>query len=233
MAYIPRSLVISDGCYFHVTWQCHNKDWFLKWDWSKQLYYDLLLKYKDKYGLDIHSYCFMDNHPHLSGRLKDREQFSAFFRTVNGLFARKANKMLERCGQMVMDRFKSPAIKDDRHLLTVMTYGDLNPCRAGKVTKPEQYKWSSYGYYAYGRPDPLITPPPSYLALGDTPEERQKVYREMVGELLNSSQYINISDTRFIGDPDWVLEKYREMKEKMVIVIFGGGKRVTTIPSPG
>jgi len=147
------------------------------------------------------------------------------------MFARAVNKKLGHCGQIVMDRFKSPTIKDDRHLLTVMTYGDLNPCRVGKTTKPDEYRWSSYGYYAYGKKDPLITPAPSYLALGDTPEERQKVYREMVHELFNSPRYINISHTRFIGDPDWVLEKYKEMKEKMIIIIFGA-KKVSQKPSP-
>ena len=57
-----------------------------------------------------------------------------------------------------MDRFKSPRIQDDRHMLTVMTYSDLNGVRAGKDKSPEESKWSSYAYYAYGKVDPLITP---------------------------------------------------------------------------
>ena len=55
-------------------------------------YYDLLLKYKDKYDVQIHAYNFMDNHPHLTGHLENKESFSAFFRVVNSQFARIVNK---------------------------------------------------------------------------------------------------------------------------------------------
>jgi len=44
MAYRPRYTIVCDGCSFHVTWQCHNHEWFLREEWAKQLYYDLLLK---------------------------------------------------------------------------------------------------------------------------------------------------------------------------------------------
>lgn len=229
MPYLPRYLIISDGNTFHVTWQCHNKNWLLQWGWAKQIYYDLLLKYKDKYHVEIHSYCFMDNHPHLTGCLKNKEEFSAFFRIVNGLFARTVNKKIGRRGQLVMDRFKSPVIEDDKHLLTAMTYGDLNPCRAKKISHPKEYKWSSYVYYAYGREDPLITPAPSYLALGDTPRERQQTYIGMVEELLAEPRKINISNTYFIGNPDWVIRKYREFKEKLLIAVFGAKKVVLPV----
>lgn len=212
MPYLPRYQIVFDGAFFHVTWLCHNKDWLLKWDWAKRLYRDLLLKYKDKHGVQIYSYCFMDNHPHLSGQLNNKENFSAFFRIVNSLFARIVNKRLKRRGQLVMDRFKSPQIQDDRHLLTVMTYMDLNPYRAGKVKHPKNNDWSSFNYYAYGNEDELITPAPSYLALGETSTTRQKIYREMVETLMTQKRELNISDTYFIGNPDWVIKKYKEMK---------------------
>lgn len=154
----------------------------------------------------------MDNHPHLSGHLENKEDFSAFFRIVNGMFARLVNKRIKRRGQLVMDRFKSPQIENDRHLLAVMTYIDLNPCRAGKFKHPKENKWSSFAYYAYGKEDKLITPAPSYLALGNTNEARQRAYCEMVNALLEQPREINISYTYFIGDPDWVVAKYKELK---------------------
>lgn len=215
MAYLPRYQIICDDAHFHVTWQCHNKDWLLKWNWAKQAYYNLLLKYKDKYGIQFYSYSLMDNHPHLVGHLESKKQFSAFFRVVNSQFARFVNKRLQRRGQVVMDRFKSPMIESDHHMLTVMAYIDLNQHRAGKVDHPRKNDWSSYRYYAYGEPDPLIIPSPSYLALGNTPQERQEEYRAIVQSLLEHRKLINISHTHFIGDPDWVLGKYRELCKRL------------------
>ena len=215
MAYLPRYLIISDDSYFHVTWQCHNKDWLLQWDWAKEIYYNLLLKYKDKYGVEIYSYNFMDNHPHMTGHLHSKENFSSFFRIVNCLFAKAVNKRLKRRGQVVMDRFKSPRIETDEYMLNAMAYIDLNQYRAGKVNHPKNNKWSSYRYYAYAEPDPLITPAPSYLVLASNAHDRQKIYRAMIESLLVNKDKINISHTYYIGNPDWVTRKYRELKDKI------------------
>ncbi|MBI2342095.1 MAG: hypothetical protein HYU98_05125 [Deltaproteobacteria bacterium] len=154
----------------------------------------------------------MDNHPHLVGHLKRKEDFSAFFRVVNCQFAKKLNKHLKRCGQVVMDRFKSPQIESDKYMLTVMRYIDLNQYRVRKVRHPRQNKWSSYCYYAYGRKDPLITPAPSYLGLSESDENRQKIYREMVNAVLNNPEDLNISHTYFVGNPEWVIGKYNELQ---------------------
>jgi putative transposase len=215
MPYLPRYMIICDDAHFHVTWQCHNKDWLLKWDWAKKLYYNLLLKYKDRYGVDIYSYNLMDNHPHMTGHLQEKEAFSAFFRLVNCLFAKAVNKRLKRRGQVVMDRFKSPRIETDEYMLNAMVYIDLNQYRAGKVSHPKENCWSSYHYYAYGEDDPLITPSPSYMALGKTSKERQKEYRTMVEGLIGTKRRFNISDTYFIGNPDWVIDRYKEFRNAL------------------
>lgn len=218
MAYRPRYSIVYDGCSFHVTWQCHNRDWLLRDRWAKQLYYGLLLQYKDKYGIQFHSYQLMENHPHLIGTMSAKENFSAFFRVVNNLFARKYNKRKKRRGQVVMDRFKSPRIENDTYMLRAMTYSDLNGVRCGRDKEPEDSEWSSYGYYANGKNDPLITPAPSYLTLGETPEERQRAYRRMVQQLVNQDR-INISNTCFIGNPDWVKAQYENMMDEMKAIV--------------
>jgi len=215
MAYLPRCEIIHDDAFFHVTWQCHNKDWLLRWDWAKQIYYDLLLKYKDKYGVEIYAYSFMDNHPHLAGHLSSRNKFSRFFQLINSQFAMKINERLKRRGQVVMDRFKSPLIESDRHMLRVMTYIDLNQYRAKKVLHPRKNTWSSYNYYAHGTTDPLITPFPSYMELGENSLERQNAYREMVFVLMDGCERINISHTWLIGDPEWVIANYRNLCKKL------------------
>jgi putative transposase len=215
MAYLPRYEIVYDDAFFHVTWQCHNNDWLMQWDWAKKAYYDLLLKYKDDYGIKIYSYNFMDNHPHLSGHLECKKRFSDFFRLVNSRFAKIVNKRLKRRGQVVMDRFKSPVIESDEHMLNVMAYIDLNQHRAKKVSHPQKNDWSSYAYYADGKKDSLITPSPSYLALGETPLERQHAYRNIVEGLMEQRKLLNISHTNFIGSPEWVLKKYKELCEKL------------------
>lgn len=219
MANLPRYAIIDDGSVFHVTWQCHNKDWILQTDWAKQLYYDLLLKFKDRYLIQIYSYTFMSNHPHMTGKCQDKKLFSDFFRVVNSMFAKTYNKIVGRRGQVVMDRFKSPRIETDVDLLKVMQYIDLNPKRASMVLHPEDYKWSSYRYYAFGEADDLITPAPSYLALGNSPKERQSVYRDLITEILNNDwhQKKYYSSIPFIGNPDWVIKQTQKLKSVIAL----------------
>jgi len=116
-----------------------------------------------------------------------------------------------------MDRFKSPRIQTDRDLLEVMAYIDLNPLRARKVRHPKENSYSSYDYYAYGKADPLIDPPETYLMLGDTPEARQQEYRDMVDFILKKDGQgkRNYSEVKFIGNPEWVVRKHRELTQAM------------------
>jgi len=215
MPSLPRRAILEDNSICHVTWQCHNESWLLKKRWAKELYYQLLLKYKDRYNVQIYSYCFMDNHIHLSGRLGDLDDFSDFVRVVNACFARAYNKAVGRRGQVVMDRFKSPRIQTDQDLLKVMLYIDLNPKRAHKVKHPQQNEYSSFAHYAYGADDPLITPAPSYLQMGTTPKRRQKAYQAMIEEILKNDwkEKKPYSSTCFIGNPSWVTWQSRQLKE--------------------
>ncbi len=213
MPSLPRQALLEDNSTFHVTWQCHNQDWLLESSWAKQIYYNLLLKYKDRYGIEFYSYCLMDNHIHLSGRFGSLSLFSDFFRVVNSSFARIYNKEKRRRGQVVMDRFKSPRIQTDEYLLNVMLYIDLNPKRAGKVSHPRNNLFSSYAYYAQGAEDRLIRAAPWYLGLGKTEEERQKAYQRLVEDILKNDwkETRPYSSVPFIGNPDWVRKKTEKL----------------------
>lgn len=214
MANLPRYALIEDCSTFHVTWQCHNKDWLLATDWAKKIYYNLLLRFKKKYRIQVYSYCFMSNHPHLTGRCENKILFSDFFRVVNSCFARIYNKRVGRRGQVVMDRFKSPRIQTDADLLKVMIYVDLNPKRAKMVHHPKLYRWSSFRHYAYGEVDPLITEAPTYMSLGTTAHQRQEIYQNMVEEILKNDwkEKRPYSSQPFIGNPEWVARKFDNLK---------------------
>jgi putative transposase len=45
-------------------------------------------------------------------------------------------------GHVWQGRFKSPAVQDDEHLLTVLRYIGANPLRAGIVLDAADHRWS-------------------------------------------------------------------------------------------
>lgn len=215
MARIPRRFIIFESALFHVTWQCHNRDFLLKPMWVKKLLYNLMLKYKDAFDMTFFSYIIMDNHFHVSGQAPNLVKFSRFFQVVHSALAKEINKRNGRSGQVIKDRFKSPLIQDEEALCRQMIYHDLNEVRCGKSNDPKNNELSSYAHYAYGAKDPLITDPNFYLTLGKTAKQRQAAYRALVLEILvaaprkKDGQY---TSELFIGDPLWVEEKYEEFK---------------------
>ena len=215
MAYVTRRDILFNGAFFHITWLCHNHDFLLRSEYAKQTYYDLMVKYKDQYNITIFSYCFMDNHVHFTGSCVLWKNVSSFMRVVNSRFAKMLNIKLKRKGQVIMDRYKSPVINTYEDLFNVMKYIDLNPFRTKKTKHPKNHRWSSYRCYAHGEKDELITHAPSYLALADSASERETVYREIIETVMETEGYgkKNYSKTYFIGDPDWVFNQYRALRD--------------------
>jgi len=164
----------------------------------------------------------MDNHPHMTGQCKTQKGLSDFFRVVNSCFAKTLNKHLKRKGQAVMDRFKSPIMKSDEDLMSVIIYNDLNPFRTIKRLHPKNHKWSSYHHYAYGKKDPLLTDPECYKEMGKAPKKRQKHYRYMINEIMKNDHRMPKCPYRkkgsylcFVGDPIWAEKNFRKLRDKV------------------
>lgn len=62
-------------------------------------------------------------------------------------FTRYYNKRYGRRGYFWGDRFKSVVVENGQTLINCLAYIDLNPIRAGLVSRPEDYRWNSIGYH--------------------------------------------------------------------------------------
>lgn len=213
MARLPRRYLVEEDSTNHCVWRSHNLSFVLDSDLARAKFLSLLAKYKTRHGVSIHSYCLMSTHPHVvCTATRGQAAWSAFWKVVNQSFARWFNLRNGRKGQVVMQRLRSPRIRRERHLLTVMRYGDLNPVRAGMVAKASDWAWSSYRYYALGIPNELIDAPAAYLALAATDPERRKAYRALFATPLSESLLVRrpeLVEANFIGDGAWVRRQVR------------------------
>ena len=81
-------------------------------------------------------------HKRFTYRMQDLGEF------MKGLlqrFTQWFNRTQSRTGRLWEDRFKSVIVEDGVAAKTISAYIDLNPVRAGMVTDPADYRWSSYG----------------------------------------------------------------------------------------
>jgi putative transposase len=206
VARIPRTLLVEQGSTNHCTWRSHGHALVLDSDDARHAFLALIRKYKQKHGIELHSYCLMGTHPHVMCRsTKGQKAFSDFWKVVNWGFARWYNRRTNGRGQVVMERLRSPRIQDGRHQLEVMRYGDLNPVRAGLVRSPNQWRWSSFRHYAFGEANDLITVAPEYLALGHTGAARRAAYLHLFAAPLSLlSRRVDLVHGPFIGERVWV-----------------------------
>lgn len=168
-----------------------------------------------KYAVSIHGWVFMTNHVHLLLTPAHDDSISKLFQHLGRLYVRYFNFAYTRSGTLFEGRFKSCLVQEDRYLLSCLRYIELNPVRAGVVTDPGDYHWSSYHVHSHGIRASMWSAHPTYLSLGETGIQRQSRYREMVGEALAQNV---ITKIRHCANSGLVLgtENFRTQVSKLV-----------------
>ncbi len=77
---------------------------------------------------------------------------SEFMKTLLQRFTRWFNRTHDRSGTLWEERYKSVIVESGIAARTMAAYIDLNPVRAGMVSDPAEYRWSSYGEAVGGGP---------------------------------------------------------------------------------
>jgi len=98
------------------------------------------------------AYCLLDSHFHVILGTPVAN-LGLGMQWLLASYAREFNKRHERQGNVFHTRFYSRQIQSDDHLLAALLYVHLNPVRAGVVSEPERWRWSSYAS-SIGRCDP-------------------------------------------------------------------------------
>jgi len=88
-------------------------------------------------------------HARFTYRMHDLSQF---MKTLLQRFTRWFNRTHDRSGTLWEERYKSVIVESGIAARTMAAYIDLNPVRAGMVSEPAAYRWSSYGEAVGGGP---------------------------------------------------------------------------------
>lgn len=179
---MPRTArIILSHTPHHIVQRGHNRQTIFVSDDDYNYYRENLIDCKREFGCKIYAYCLMTNHVHLViNPGKKPESLSLLMKRVAGRQTRYVNKLEGRSGSLWEGRYKSSIIATHEYFPACCRYIELNPLRAGMVTDPAQYRWSSYAAKVHGKKDPVIDLYPSYVSLGENEEQRQKAYKEYV-----------------------------------------------------
>jgi len=147
----------------------------------RQLFLTLLGEIDERFGVETHAYCLMDNHYHLLLHTP-KGQLSRAMRHLNGLYTQRFNRCEQRDGALFRGRYKAILVEADAYLLQVSRYIHRNPLEAGLPTPLSRYPWSSFPAYVGTRaPEPWLHCR-QVLAMVGGSARRYRAFVEQVGE---------------------------------------------------
>lgn len=177
MARKPRMYL--PGIPAHVVQRGNNRAACFFTDEDYVLYLDRLQEGLRRYGIRLHDYVLMTNHVHLLMTPEKESSISRLMQHVGRHYVLYINRSYRRTGTLWEGRHKASLVQAESYLLTCYRYIEMNPVTAGMVASPEAYRWSSYGWHAWGKENLLISDHPLYEVLGAAASERQQAYREL------------------------------------------------------
>ena len=141
---------IAASGFYHVILRGNGKRILFEQDLDRRFFLSLLERYGEKYGIEYHAWCLMDNHVHLLVR-DPKGMLSKAMHDIAFVFAQHYNSMYEHTGSVFQRPYASYPIEEDRYLLAALRYIHNNPVRA-KISSNLDYPWSSYGDYFANSP---------------------------------------------------------------------------------
>ena len=173
---------VVDGGYYHVVQRGNNKNTVYHESEDFLRYLSTISRYLEKFEVQILHYCLMPNHIHLLMHTMIGADLSKFMHGLNISYARYYKQKYSHSGSLWETRFGHFQIETDEYLLECARYIERNPFVAGLVENTGDYPYSSYNFYAHGKPNGLITPSVGYMNCGRDNNERRTKYRAYVME---------------------------------------------------
>lgn len=178
---MPRKRrICPPGLPVHVVQRGNNRQACFADEADRKAYANWLGEAAAKYAVSIHAWVFMTNHVHLLVTAAMPDGISHCMQYLGRHYVRRFNYRHQRTGTLFEGRFKSSVVQSREYLLTCQRYIELNPVRAGMVSDPADFTWSSYRAHAFGKLVGMWSPHPEYLALATTPLQRRAIYRQFV-----------------------------------------------------
>jgi putative transposase len=192
---MPRSHRLQiPGTPHHVIKRGVNRGDIFRSDADYECFLAILGSAASKHQTDVHSYVLMTNHVHLIVTPQVANGLAATMKYVWQTYVRYFNRRYERTGGLFEGRYRSLVINSELYWFTCMRYVEMNPVRAGIVSRPEEYRWSSYQFHGLGASDHLIVPHRLYLALGSDKAVRRQCWTAICREALSAEQLAEVRD---------------------------------------
>ena len=141
--------------YYHIYNRGVNRQpiFYTQHNWTFSL--QRLNEYFTRDKAIIIAYCLMPNHVHMIAVPESADGLRRAIGEAHRRYTRQINFREGWRGHLWQGRFAS-FVMDEPYLLATARYVELNPVRAGLVSAPSEYPWSSARAHLTGRDDALV-----------------------------------------------------------------------------
>ncbi len=178
----------------HIIQRGNNRQKCFFVDSDYLVYLDLLQRGASAANCFVHAYVLMSNHIHVLATPSHEAGPGEMMKSVGERYVRYLNDHNGRCGTLWDGRFRSCLVEDETYFLVCQRYIELNPVRAGMVTHPSLYRWSSHRCNAYADRNQLITPHAIIAQLGNDSFSRTHAYRELFSHPIKEQEIAALRD---------------------------------------
>jgi putative transposase len=141
-----------------------------------------------RYATAIHAFALMTNHIHVMATPEKEGSIPLMMKELGERYSQYFNAAYLRSGTPWDGRYRAFLLLDERYWLTCLRYIELNPVRAGMVTRAEDYPWSTYAIHALGRQITWLESHPLFIGLGRSDAERAAAYRHLCSATIDDDE---------------------------------------------
>ena len=189
-----RPRLVARDVPLHIIQRGNNRQNCFFSDSDYLVYLDLLSRGAKNAKCAVHAYVLMTNHVHILATPHDEQGPGTMMKAVGERYVRYLNQRCGRSGTLWDGRYRSCLVEDETYLLVCHRYIELNPVRAGMVSHPSLYRWSSHRCNAYAEADLLITPHRLFTSLDKDASARRHAYRQLFAESVKQSDIALLRD---------------------------------------
>jgi putative transposase len=191
---------------YHLVQRGHDRAEIFRDDTDRKTYLESFLQAAAAFGLRVHAYCLLSVESHWLATPLRANSMADVIQQVGRSYVRRFNSRWSRRGTLWEGRYRTYWVDEPAFGLVVQRAIETLPVRENLAIRPQDWAWSSALAHLGHRPDPRLSPLPSYWALGNTPFEREARYPTLLDQPVHEEAWRHIQKGLTSGRP-WATEQ--------------------------
>lgn len=150
----------------------------------------------------LHAYALLDTHLYLLATPQYNEGLSLMVQGLGRRYVPRFNRRHGLAGRLWDGRFRATIVQPGALVLDALLFVDSLPSGDLPAGPAAEHPWSSARHHLGHVRDPMLTDRAEYWQLGNTPFERERVYRSRLEEGLAASRRAQLAEAVHKG---WAL----------------------------